>query len=81
MNSSSGASTVVPAGSAAAIGASNWETPAPTHTSATGTPTNPANAVRDRSAAAPHPSHEVAPTCHSPSARCNASQPGRGGSP
>lgn len=81
VNSTSGTTTVAPAGSAAATGASSWETVLPTATSATDTPTRPAKAARDRSVARPQPSHDVRPARQSAIASCTASHAGSGGSP
>ncbi|GAB3971774.1 hypothetical protein GCM10027615_31260 [Plantactinospora veratri] len=81
VNSTSGTSTVAPAGSAAPTGASSWETVAPTVTSATGTPTSRAKAARDRAVEESQPSQEVCPVRQSARAAWSASQAGSGGSP
>ncbi|GAA2193228.1 hypothetical protein GCM10009848_52570 [Micromonospora lupini] len=81
MNSISGTTTVAPAGSPAATGASICETVAPTATSEAGTPIRPAKAVRERFTESPQPSHDVLPTRQSARASCNAVQAGSGGNP
>ncbi len=77
----SGATTRAPSGSAAATGASSWDTVAPVDTSAASTPVIRAKAARDRSVASCHTSHEVPPTRQSASTRCRCSNAGSGGSP
>src|SRR6478609_9803318 len=81
VNSTSGTSTRAPSGTAAATGASNWETAAPVATDPGSTATSAANSFLATDTASAHGSQLVRPLRQSCSDRCNASHAGRGGGP
>ena len=81
VNSMSGTTIRVPAGSDAATRPTSPEADAPTVTCAGSAPTRRANGARARSASAFQPSQLVRPWRQSPSACCSASNAVRGGRP
>ena len=71
----------MPSGTAAATGASNWETAAPVATVAGSTATRAANTFLATDTESAHGSQLVRPPRQSSSDCCNASHAGRGGGP